>query len=457
MTPQWKRLTSVCTFTAVCALAVNSLSGAGFILMEQSISGLGVGFASGAAGLDDNSSMYFNPATLSLVEDQQITGGVHFIMPKAKFNNEGSLTAFNGVSGVPVQGPNDDGGKTAIVPNIYYSRPLSEDLTIGVCMTTPYGLATKYKEGWVGRYIALESDLMTVNTNVALAYEISDTVTIGGGLSVCYADAILSNAINFGSALLATVPAELIPPSLMGDVAGNLGGTKYDGFAELTGDDIGYGFNFGVLFTPDESTRIGFHYRSNVRLRLSGDAKFMVPGALDPYFGSIFTDQGGSVGLNLPDMAQLSFHRYITPEWAIMADIFHTWWQKFETLNIEFSNPGTPNSVIPELWENVWRLSVGTTYDLNEEIQLRAGIVNDWSPVPNASYRSPRIPDEDRFWLSIGIGWKISETMSLDAAFVHILVDDPVIDNPTHSAGEYLIGTMDASVSIFSVGGNIRF
>ncbi len=456
MTPQWKRITSVCTFTAVSALAVSSLSGAGFILQEQSISGLGVGFASGAAGLDDNSSMYFNPATLALVEDQQITSGIHIIMPDAKFINDGSLTAFNGVSGAPVQGPDDEGGKTAIVPNIYYSRPLSDDLTFGVCMTTPYGLATSYKEGWVGRYIALETDLMTVNTNLALAYEVSDTVTIGGGISICYADAILSNAINFGSALLATVPAELIPPTLMGDVYANLGGTKYDGSVELTGDDFGYGFNFGVLFTPDESTRIGLHYRSNIKLSLKGDADFMVPSALDAYFGSVFTDQGGGVSLNLPDTAQLSAHRYITPEWAVMADVFHTWWDKFDQLHIKFSE-GAPDSIVPEKWENAWRFSVGTTYQVSEEVQLRAGLVKDQSPVPSAEYRSPRIPDEDRVWLSLGIGYQVSENLSLDAAFVYIWVDDPEIDNYTHSAGEYLMGTMEASVTILSVGGSYRF
>jgi hypothetical protein len=36
-------------------------------------------------------------------------------------------------------------------------------------------------------------------------------------------------------------------------------------------------------------------------------------------------------------------------------------------------------------------------------------------------------------------------------------VDDPEIDNPTHSAGELLKGTMEASVNLLSIGGSYSF
>lgn len=468
MTPRWTHRTPTVATLAAAALFSQSLFGAGFILQEQSISGLGVGFSSGAAGLSDNSSMYFNPATLTLVPEQQITGGLHVILPTAKFKNGiGDEVTMSTL--VPTQGPNAKSDKIAVVPNMYFSRPLSEDLVVGVAMTTPYGLATSYEDGWVGRYVALETDLMTINTNFGFGYQVNDTLSIGAGISVCYGDAILSNALNLGLAFLDNLdPADLADPAVLAvyqDLTNPsnpaLGTTKYDGHLEMTGDDIGYGYNFGILFQPDENTRIGLHYRSKILLKLGGEVDFDT-GLLgmDPSspFNLLFQDQGGSVDLELPDTAQASIHYQMTPEWALMADIFHTWWSKFEELNIKFANGAFGgSSVIPEKWEDAWRYSIGTTYQLNEKVQLRGGLVIDESPVPSNEYRSPRIPDEDRFWISLGLGYKMSDQFTLDLAYVYIMVDDPVIDNDTHTPGEHLIGTMDASVNLISIGGSYTF
>ena len=115
--------------------------------------------------------MFFNPASLILIEDPQITAGIHIIAPVAEFKNEGSITGFiPGVSpGVPTQGGNATSDDPAVVPNINYSHPLSEDLVVGVGLSSPYGLATSYTDGWVGRYLALDTELQTINLNLALA------------------------------------------------------------------------------------------------------------------------------------------------------------------------------------------------------------------------------------------------------------------------------------------------
>lgn len=458
MKPSGPRFLRPLLVTGLLAAGAGPLCGAGFALQEHSISGLGVGFASGAAGGEDNSSMFFNPASLTLYEGMQATSGVHFILPKAEFHNEGTLTAYNPGTGlgVPTQGGDDTADVTAVVPNLFFSMPAGERMVFGFGISTPYGLATSYNDDWVGRYVAVETDLATVNTNLALAYEVSDTLSIGGGVNVLYGDAVLSNAINFGLAFLSglqdgTVPANEQTLALQPDVEANLGTTKYDGFLSLEGDDYGFGFNLGVLWEPTESTRVGAHYRSSVDLTLSGNADFTV-GALQAIFGPTFVDQGGTVDLELPDTAQVSIYQRVSEDWAVMADVFHTWWSTFDELVIEYENDVPSDSVIPEKWENVWRFSVGTSYDMNDEVQLRFGLVYDESPVPSDRYRSPRIPDEDRYWVTTGLGWRVSETIRIDLAYARIIVDDPVIDNDTHTAGERLRGTMDAKVDIISLG-----
>jgi long-chain fatty acid transport protein len=303
---------------------------------------------------------------------------------------------------------------------------------------------------------------MTINTNIALGYKVSDTLSFGFGLSLMYGDALLSNALDFGLIYLNAINTGAIPANeqtlaLAADAQSKLGTTAYDGNLKLEGDDFGYGYNLGVLFTPNESTRIGVHYRSKVKLTLEGDANFTVPTAMDPFFGNLFVTQGGKVDIELPDTLQASIHKQVTPEWAVMADVFYTWWSKFDQLVIQYETGFPSDSVIPENWDNTWRYSVGTTYQLNDQVELRAGLVMDESGVTSDTYRSPRIPDEDRVWVSIGMGYRISETLKIDVGYVHIFVDDPVINNPTHTPGEYLKGTMEAAVDIISIGGTWQF
>jgi long-chain fatty acid transport protein len=463
MQPRWKNVPALGILAGSLVLPVTLLQGAGFALHEHSVSGLGVGFASGAAGGSDNSAMFFNPAALTLFGEPEITAGFHWILPDADFTNTGTVTGFiPGVSpGVPTQGADSSSDRAALVPNIFYSRPLNDQWYLGFGVSTPYGLATDYDAGWVGRYVAKETDLATINSNLAFGYKVSDRLSLGFGVNVLYGDAILSNAINFGLAYLnglnnGTIPANAQTQALAQDVQANLGGTKYDGFLELEGDDFGYGFNLGLLYALSEDTRVGLHYRSKVALELSGEADFTV-GQLDAFFGPLFVDQGGKVDLDLPDTAQISVHHQVTPRWAVMADIFYTWWSKFDELVIEYETGFPADSVIPENWDDTWRYSVGTTYQLNDQVELRAGLVFDQSGVTSDEFRSPRIPDEDRTWIALGLGYHLNDALRLDVAYSHIFVDDPVIDNPTHTAGEWLRGTMNASVNILSLSGTFQF
>lgn len=118
-------------------------------------------------------------------------------MPSAKFNNEGSTHILQGVTKVPLLGGNGgEGGVTKVIPNMYFSKKLSDRFTVGIGINAPFGLATEYDNTWVGRYHAIESDVLTVNINPAVAYKINENLSVGAGFSVQYLKAKLSNAID---------------------------------------------------------------------------------------------------------------------------------------------------------------------------------------------------------------------------------------------------------------------
>jgi long-chain fatty acid transport protein len=463
----WSSLSARLVSSSAALAAVFSplaLHGAGFAIAEQSVSGLGYGFAGSAAIAEDSSTAWFNPAGMTELEGLQLQAGLHFILPSAEFTNTGTLSA-DPVNATyrPTVGADSESDTGAMIPNLYATYQASEDFTVGFSVNAPFGLKTKYADGWVGRYVAIESDLKTINVNPSVAWKISDQLSVAGGVSFVRADAVLSNAVDFGLVLLSQlqpngpIPPTALPTGLVPDIVARRGTVAYDGFLRLEGDDQSYGWNLGILWKPSEATKIGVHYRSRVDFRLDGAVDFTLPTGFEPILGASFADQGGKVDLTLPSSLSVSLTHDLTDRFTILADVTWTEWEVFESLVIEYENGVPPNSVIPENWGNTMRYSVGGRFQLNEAVTLRAGLVVDEAAVPDSTYRSPRIPDADRFWVAFGGQWAVSESIVLDFGYAHIFVEDSTINNNLHTPGQILVGEMDSAVDIVSVSGTYRF
>ncbi|MFZ5907372.1 MAG: OmpP1/FadL family transporter [Nitrospirota bacterium] len=433
-------------FTAVPAFS------AGFALIEQSVSGLGNAYAGGAAAAEDATTIFYNPAGLTRLNGQQLTVGGHLIMPYVKFRDEGSTHILQPVSGQPLSGGNGgEAGVTKFVPNMYYSRKVSDDLTVGMGINSPFGLCTEYDDHWVGRYHAIKSDVLTVNINPTVAYKINQQFSIGAGLNFQYIKAELSNAIDFGT---------LDATGSLGIPAGALGliPQMSDGYATIEGDDWGIGFNMGILF-EHKDTRIGAAYRSRVEYTLEGDADFSrTPASL--IAAGVFTDTDVKADITMPDSFSVSAFQQINPQWAVMGDFTWTNWRVFKKLDVDFDNPNQPNSVTREDWEDSYRTSLGVTYTPNKTWKFRAGTAYDTTPIPDAQHRTPRVPCSDRIWTALGLGYTMSQMVSFDLGYTHIFVNDPKIDKSATGDDAMrggLYGTFDAHIDIVSAQVNIAF
>jgi long-chain fatty acid transport protein len=63
-----------------------------------------------------------------------------------------------------------------------------------------------------------------------------------------------------------------------------------------------------------------------------------------------------------------------------------------------------------------------------------------------------RLPDNDRYWLSLGATYRMSQVSRLDMGYTHIMVKDADIANDqTALARGTVRGTYAGSVNIFSV------
>jgi len=274
---------------------------------------------------------------------------------------------------------------------------------------------------------------------------------------------VLSNAIDFstvvvGSVANGSIPAAALPDGYFNYSYANLGTITQDGKATVSGDSLDFGFTVGLMYEFDPTLRIGMNYRSKIHHELEGDVDFELPddAVISALFGSVFYDQALTADLTIPESISLSVYKSYQ-KWEFLADVTWMNWSRFELLYMDFEDEVTPDSSIEERWQDVVRGSIGVNYNLNEKWKLRAGFVYDQSPCEESNYRSPRIPDDDRTWVSTGVTYKYSENMTFSAGFTYIFVDDPQITNNTHTSGNVLLGEYDASVHILTMGMTYNF
>ena len=150
-----------------------SASASGFQLLEQNLSGLGNAYAGSAAVAENASTIYFNPAGMTQLQDREVSGGLAAIGPSFKFKDEGSQ-----VGALAGAGNGGDAGGWAAVPNGYVSWALTKDVYVGLGIGAPFGLKTEYDDLWVGAAQATMFEVKTFNINPSVAYRLNDKVSV---------------------------------------------------------------------------------------------------------------------------------------------------------------------------------------------------------------------------------------------------------------------------------------
>lgn len=456
--------TAVATSLAIGTVSLNTAQAGGFALIEIGASGLGNAYAGAAAVAADSSTVWFNPAGMLNLAPREFSVAGHGIAGDATFNNRGTnLSSLLGGAAISGNAREDFGAET-IIPNLFYVHRYSDDLAFGFGLTVPFGSSTEYDDDWVGRYSSVESGITVIDLNPTVAYRINDRFSIGGGISVQFLDATLSQAVDSGGSCLglaAQVPTLSQADCLNAGLApGNL---ATDSFAEITGDSVDVTFNLSVLFEPREGTRIGVAYRNGIDHELEGDADFTVNPALAGVLQNaqlpIFQDVSASAGADLPPQLMFSIAHQLNSRVQLLADATWTGWSSLEEIRVQFDNPVQPDSPTPLNWENAWRVSAGLNYQLNNKWTLRGGVAFDGDPTPNANFRTSRVPRDDTRWLSVGAGYRLNDRSSFDVGYSFLSIGElPIDNNILDAAGNTTVrGLIDQTANILSAQYTLKF
>jgi long-chain fatty acid transport protein len=415
--------------------STNSMA-AGFQLAEYSATGLGRAYAGEAAIADGADTQWRNVAMLTYLEGTQVSVGGIYVNPNidVEGNVDGSKSMNPALSNNKAS--SEDFADAAFIPNLYVSHRVNQQLAIGFAVGTNYGMETNLGDDFNASHFGNEASVLTKEINVNMAYQINQQFSVGGGVRYVIGEG------SFG----ATMPTNNVLTAPQGTTL------KY-----MEGTDEAWGWQVGTAWQINDANRIGFSYKSEVNLELTGHAEG-IGFALAPT-----QRKNGSMDLVMPATAELASYHQLTDKFAMHASFNWTDWSAFEKLEAQFVD-GSSSMVKEENWEDNYRLAVGGTYQLNQKLALRSGVAYDTSAVSDKN-RTITIPETDRLWLSIGAGYDWSENLSLDAGFTYIIAKDAPItesrgyesDDAAQAVGGQFTGETTGNVWLVGVQANYRF
>ena len=362
---------------AYLLLSPGVVFGGGYMIPHQTARALGLSNAL-TAGVTDPSAVYYNPAALGEVDGNRIIVSGSYINVISRVENNGRTAVNN----------RDDN----FIPTLFANYHIPEtDFTVGLGTYVPFGLATEYDRAFT-RFAAQDTELKTLFVTPAFSWRLSDYLSVGAGLSFVHASGVFSRSLCFDALLLDNGCATV--------------GGPFEGRIRISDSANAFTYNIGLLVKPRDDVKVGFSYRgrSDIQFDLA-DVNFGGPFSLRKTKGNIRP-------LPLPPVIDVGIFWQINPQWGAEFVYEFTRWSELKTFGVAFLPAttfvplGAPVASfrLAENWRNTSTLRLGSFYRLTADVELRAGIGVEETPIPGKT-SNPAIPGANALTLNAGMGY----------------------------------------------------
>lgn len=365
---------------------------AGFAITAQGAAASGKSSAF-TAQADDPSALYFNPAGISQLTDTRFVLGTSIIVPRSTYHADAGWRDAH------------QENQTFFLPQLYVSSPIGEQLTGGIGIFTPFGVATDWPKDWDGRFQVTYASVQATVVNPTLSWKPTRGLSIAAGLDLAYLLFELDRGINL-SQVGESIGVGAIPGNPEGTVA-------------LKGSAMGMGFNTGLLVAPSSIWALGLSFRSRIHTEIKdGSADFTIP---VPAFQPAFPDGRIRTEINLPPSLRAGILVRPLAGWNMELDATWTGWSTIDQLVVEFKE-GLPvqRDSTDFSWHNSMAYSLGTEYRWSPWV-VRGGYTFDLAPIPDRTL-NPILADGNRQWLSTGVGYARAQ-WAVDLGYHFIVFD----------------------------------
>jgi long-chain fatty acid transport protein len=328
--------------------------------------------AGAAAGVDEAMTIAYNPASITLLKDNQLFVSAGAIIGEMEFD-VGYSSPANGTE------DGGDAGETAPVGSIAYVHDLGSDRwSAGIALGGFSGAGFDYGEDWVGRYQATEVSLLVLALSPTIAYKVNDHLSLGLSAQALYGDLNLDFA----------VPRQLP--------------LQDDGKGSLDGDDLKAAFAFGAVYELRPGSRFGLFYQSEVDLKFDGDVKVNVPFDRVGEGAELARSVASDTELTLAEYVRLGIHQDLDERWGVDMTLG---WDNWSALDNVLVSTQDGEGGIPTRWSDTWHYAWGVQYRLDDDWDITSGIAYDNNPV-KARYRNAQLPVDRQIRYALGARYR---------------------------------------------------
>jgi len=374
------------TFVICVALFLASQAEAGGVyLYELGTPDAGLAAAGWAARAQDPSTVFTNPAGMTRLQRSALQVGAQPLSINLEFNPDSKTTT---------SGKDGDASTWLPAGSLFYVYSLTPDLKVGLGAFGYFGLGLEYEDDWVGRYYVQEVTLQAVGLQPAVAYRVTDWLSLGVGFVGLYGVLEQKAAVN------------------------NIDPDLDDGRLKLKDEDWAYQVNAGVLLEPRDGTRFGLTYLSEGELEFSDKPNFkgLGPG-LEAILGSAgLLDSKLDVDFNLPQSIMFSAYHEITKRLAILGNVSWQDWSRFGKVDVAVTAEDTTSLTVDRKYQDTWHVAAGAQYRVSDVWLVSGGVAYDSSLVDDED-RTPDLPLGEQWRLGLGTRYDWSSDLTVSAAY----------------------------------------
>ncbi len=359
---------------------MSSSAFAGGLYLSEIGTPISVGTA-GVAGVTNTigaDSVVTNPAGMTLLDGDQVIGGVQMLVPTNRFDSD-----------IATAGGSDGGnaGSPVAIPSLFAVKHLNDDWSVGFGISAPLGGGVDYGKDFVGRYQAQVSELAVISISPAAAYQVNDKLSLGAGVSFIYTNLDLHIALKQ-------------PGPFSSD-----GQVRMDGL-----DDWGYQGYLGATYKATDRLTFGAIYRSEADVELEGDLNFRGVTVLPL---NLITSQfdKAAVDFTYPQMVNIGFKYQLADDMMLMADVDWEDWSAFGDTRIGLNGNASALQSFDRDWDDTWHLGFALAKKFVGNQAVTAGISYDSSPVSD-SKRTADLPVDEQLRFSAAYGKEMSDQLS---------------------------------------------
>ena len=378
------------------ALIASTSQAGGLYLYELGNPEVGLAAAGWSARAQDAATVFTNPAGMTRLQKSELLVGVQPLYLHAEFSpNPNTSTSGS------------DGDASTWLPagGVYYVHNLMPKLKFGVSAVGYFGLGLEYENDWVGRYYVQEVKLQALGVQPALAYQVTDWLSLGAGVVALYGVLEEKVAVN------------------------NIGPNQPDGKLKIEDEDWTYQVNLGILAEPRQGTRFGLTYLSQGDLKFKDKPDFnnLGPGLETILRARGLLDAEIEVEFTMPQALMLSAYHELSDRLAIMGNLGWQDWSEFGNVGVSVSSEDTSSLTFDRNYKDTWHVAFGAQYRVAAPWLLSAGVAYDSSMMDDED-RTPDLPLGEAWRFGLGARYDWSQNLAFGLGYTLLWSGDLDMD-----------------------------